>query len=377
MTERSGQAPGQDVKFMARALELARLGLGRTSPNPPVGAVVVADGRIVAEGFHIAPGTPHAEMVALRRAGPRAAGAEVYVTLEPCWHWQRTPGCAQALAAAGVARVVYGVPDPDQRVSGRGASCLVAAAVEVATGPLADECAEFYAPYAKHRRMGLPWFVGKMAASADGKVATRSGQSRWITGPAARALVHRWRDEIDAVMVGVGTVLADDPELTCRRDDKPGRDPLRVVVDSRGRTPPTARVLGSSPTAPCVVAVTPQAPQSRIDALAAAGADVWLIPAGPDGKVDLTQLAYRLAEAGVVSVLLEGGPTLLASAIACGLVDALLIFYAPMVIGGVDAPGIVGGAGAERLDKAGGWRFRQVKMVGDDVLVELRRCSQA
>lgn len=376
MTGRSARRRCLDAQFMARALQLARLSLGRTSPNPPVGAVVVAEGRVVAEGFHFAPGRPHAEIVALARAGAKAAGADVYVTLEPCWHWGRTPGCAQALSAAGVARVVYGFPDPDPRVRGRGASCLAAAGVEVCTGPLADDCAEFYAPYAKHRREGLPWLVGKMAASADGKVATRFGQSRWITGATARALVHRWRDEMDAVMVGVGTVLADDPQLTCRREDRPGRDPVRVVVDSMARTPPTARVLCSSPTAPCIIAVTERAAAERVEALRAAGADVLVFPAGPDARVDLTALARALAQRGIVSVLVEGGPTLLASALACGLVDVLLIFYAPKVIGGTKAPGIVGGDGVDSLDKAGGWRFRRVEMVGDDLLVELRRCSR-
>jgi len=376
MTGRAGQVSGREEQFMARALQLARLGLGRTSPNPPVGAVLVAEGRIVAEGFHIAPGAPHAEIVALARAGKRAAGADVYVTLEPCCHWGRTPGCAQALVAAGVARVVYGFPDPDRRVAGGGVNCLAAAAVEVSTGPLAEECAEFYAPYAKHRRRGLPWVIGKMAASVDGKVATRTGQSRWITGAPARALVHCWRDEVDAVMVGVGTVLADDPELTCRREDRPGRDPLRVVVDSKACTPPTARVLRSSATASCVVAVTPHAPRERVEALRATGADVWVVSAGRDGRVDLVELAGRLAQTGVVSVLLEGGPTLLAGALSCGLVDALLIFYAPKVIGGVEAAGIIGGEGVANLDDAGGWRFRRVDMVGDDLLVELWRCSQ-
>ncbi|MCX7598501.1 MAG: bifunctional diaminohydroxyphosphoribosylaminopyrimidine deaminase/5-amino-6-(5-phosphoribosylamino)uracil reductase RibD [Armatimonadetes bacterium] len=377
MTQRSGQARGLEAKFMARALSLAHLGLGRTSPNPPVGAVIVAKEQIVAEGFHVAPGMPHAEMVALARAGPRAAGAEVYVTLEPCCHWGRTPGCAQSLAAAGVSRVVYGFADPDPRARGRGANCLSAASVEVCTGPLADECRDFYAPYAKHRRERLPWFVGKMAASADGKVATRSGESRWITGLPARALVHRWRDEGDAVMVGVGTVLADDPQLTCRREDRPGRDPVRVIVDSMARTPPTARVLRSSSTAPCIIAATERAPARQVEALRTAGADVWLLPSGPNGKVDLVRLAQCLAENGIVSVLLEGGPTLLAGALACGLVDVLLIFYAPKVIGGIEAPGIVGGEGAAALDEAGGWRFRRVEMVGDDLLVELWKCSQA
>lgn len=361
--------------YMARALELAALGLGRTSPNPAVGAVVVAGGVVVGEGFHPYLGAPHAEAVALRRAGPLARGADVYVTLEPCCHWGRTPGCAQALAAASVARVWYGFADPDVRVAGRGANCLAAAGVEVHTGVLADECADFYAAYASHRRTGLPLVTAKMAASADGKVATASGESQWITGPEARALVHRWRDEMDAVMVGVGTVLADDPLLTCRREDRPGRDPVRVVVDSAARTPAAAKVVAGERGGRCIVAAAEGAPEERVEALRDAGAEVWLLRRTAEGRVDLGELVAALGRAGVVSVLLEGGPTLLAGALEGGLVGRLLLFYAPKVIGGREAPGMVGGGGVERLADAEGWAFARVSRVGPDLLAELRRCS--
>jgi diaminohydroxyphosphoribosylaminopyrimidine deaminase/5-amino-6-(5-phosphoribosylamino)uracil reductase len=359
---------GDYSPYMARAVELARMGLGRTSPNPPVGAVVVREGEIVGEGFHLGPGGEHAEVVALRRAGARASGADLYVTLEPCCHQGRTAGCAQAVAAARVARVFYGASDPDRRVCGKGGNVLAAGGVEVRAGVMASECGELYRAYAKHRTEGVPLVTAKMAVSADGKVATRSGQSRWISGPESRQLVHRWRDEMDAVMVGVGTVLADDPALTCRREDRVGRDPLRVVVDSGARTPPGAQVVGPG----CVVAVADGAAPERIEALRLGGAEVWEMPQGEGGKVDLRAMMARLGEVGVVSVLLEGGPTLLGGALAAGLVEGLLLFYAPKIIGGDDAPGV----GAAELGEAGGWQIVREERIGADLLVEMRRCSQ-
>lgn len=332
-------------------------------------------GLVVGEGFHRGKGHPHAEAIALRRAGKRAVGADVYVTLEPCCHWGATPGCAQALAAAGVRRVFFAVEDPDPHARGRGASALEAAGVEVFAGLLADQARRLYAAYFKHRLTGLPLVAAKMAASLDGKVATRTGESRWLSCPESRELVHRWRDEYDAVMVGVGTVLTDNPRLTCRRADRVGRDPLRVIADSRARTPPEARVLAPKAGARCIIAVTPAAPADRIRALEQAGADVWLIDAGPDGRLDLSLLIRRLGDAGVLSVMLEGGPTLLAAALSAGIVDKLLVFYTPKVIGGVQAPGMVGGEGVQALAEAGGWRIEAVHRVGADVLVEAHKCS--
>jgi len=378
MSDRSNTLaePG-DEHYMARALELARLGLGRCSPNPPVGAVLVREGQVVGEGFHVGPGTPHAEVIALRRAGPRARRADCYVTLEPCAHWGRTPGCAQALAAAGVRRIFYAVGDPDPRVRGRGAEVAGAAGVQVAEGLLSEEARELYAAYFTHRTLGRPMVVAKMAVTLDGKVATRAGESRWISCPESRELVHRWRDEYDAVMVGVGTVLADDPLLTCRRQDRPGRNPLRVVVDTQARTPPTARVIDGSGQSPgkCLVAVGEDAPEERVARLRQAGAEVALLPRNDEGRVDLVALAQLLGERGVVSVMLEGGPGLLAGALAAGLVDRLLVFYAPKVFGGAEAPGMVGGGGVEHVSEGEGWRFVSCQRVGDDFLLEARRCS--
>ncbi len=363
------------ARHMSRAFELARLGLGRTSPNPAVGCVIVRRGRVIAEGFHLGPGEPHAEAIALRRAGRRACGADVYVTLEPCCHFGRTPGCAQALAAAGVRRVFYSVADPDPNVAGRGDNVLQAAGIQTVAGVLEDQGRRFYAPYFHHRTVGLPWVAAKMAASLDGKIATVTGQSQWISCENSRELVHRWRDQFDAVMVGVGTVLADDPALTCRRSDRPGRHPIRVIVDSSARTPPNAAVV----TGPgrCIIAVVASAPAQAVERLEQAGAEVWGLPASPDGHVDLAALARRLAADGIITVLLEGGPTLLAAMLAAGLVNELLLFYAPMVLGGTRAPGMVGGAGVPHLSDGRGWQIEDVQRVGSDILVRAVRCSQA
>jgi diaminohydroxyphosphoribosylaminopyrimidine deaminase/5-amino-6-(5-phosphoribosylamino)uracil reductase len=365
--------PSAGLAHMARAFALARLGLGRTSPNPAVGAVVVQAGRVVGEGYHRGPGHPHAEILALTQAGPQARGADLYVTLEPCCHWGRTPGCAQAIAAAGVRRVFWAALDPDPQVCGRGLKVLEAAGVEVHGPVLAAEAARFYAAYRKHRCQGRAWVAAKMAVSLDGKVATRTGESRWISGPQARELVHRWRDEYDAVVVGVGTVLVDDPQLTCRRSDRPGRNPLRVVVDTEARTPPQAKVVTGA--GRCVIAAGEGACPARLEKLQAAGAEIWLLPRGADRRVALDALAQRLAEAGVVAALLEGGPTLLAAALAAGIVDRLLIFYAPLIIGGRAAPGMVGGEGVARLEEASRWRVERIERVGEDVLLEVGQCS--
>lgn len=363
--------------FMARALELAHLGLGRCSPNPPVGAVLVAHGRIVGEGFHRQAGSPHAEVVALARAGVRARGADCYVTLEPCCHWGRTPGCAQALAAAGVRRVFYAAADPDPKVRGRGASAARAAGLVVVGDVLCEEAERFYAAYAKHRTTGRPLVAAKMAVTLDGKVATRKGKSQWISCEASRRLVHQWRDEYDAVMVGVGTVLADDPELTCRREDRVGRNPLRLVVDSWARTPPHARALTAGGTEGCIVAVTEDAPVANVDRLITAGVEVWPVPRNAQLQVDLQALVGLLGSEGVVSVLLEGGPGLLAGALEAGIVDRLLVFYAPKVFGGAEAPGMVAGPGVAEIEEGEGWRLADVCRIGEDLLVEAWRCSPA
>lgn len=370
--------PSTDLGAMRRALGLARRGLGWTSPNPAVGAVVVApDGAVVGSGYHAAAGSAHAEVVALRKAGPRARGATLYVTLEPCCHTGRTPPCTEAIRRAGIARVVTAMLDPDPRVAGRGVADLRRAGVAVDVGLLGDQAGRLLEAYVHHRRTGLPFVTMKVAMTLDGRAATRSGDARWISGEDSRRLVHALRTEVDAVVVGIGTVLADDPLLTARPAgrttplSRAPRQPLRVVVDSAARTPTAARVLTSAgDSRPPLIAVTSDAPADRARALEAAGAEVLRLPPGADGRVDLQALASELGRRGIVHVLLEGGPTLSAAALATGLVQKVLIFVAPRIVGGVAAPGPVGGDGVARLADAIPIRGLAARRIGDDVLLE-------
>ena len=374
--------PGTDEAWMGRAVDLAEGGRGTTSPNPMVGAVLVRDGRVVGEGFHQAAGQPHAEAVALAAAGAAAAGATCYVTLEPCAHHSRTPPCADALIAAGVARVVAALVDPDPRVDGAGLERLRAAGVEVVAGVGAEAAATQNAAYLTHRRLGRPRVTLKAAASLDGKVAAPDGTSQWITGPAARADAHRLRAEADAVLVGAGTALADDPRLTVRLPGHAGRQPLRVLADATGRVGPGRHLFDGE--APTLVATTPTAPAAAVDAWRAAGAEVLIcstvtVGGGSGGApgappvvgrgVDLEDLARGLAARGVLELLVEGGPRLQASLWAAGLADRLVWYLAPLAIGGAGAPGLLGGAGAATLADARRLRLASVDRLGDDLRV--------
>ena len=355
-------APAEpDEAWMARAVALAEGGRGATSPNPMVGAVLVRDGRAVGEGFHQAAGRAHAEAAALAGAGAAAAGATCYVTLEPCAHHGRTPPCADALVAAGVARVVAAMADPDPRVAGAGLARLRAAGVEVVTGVGAAAAATQNAAYLTHRRLGRPRVTLKAAASLDGKVSAPDGTSQWITGSAARADGHRLRAEADAVLVGAGTALADDPRLTVRQ-------PLRVLADAAGRVGPGGHLFDGE--APTLVATTPAAPGTAVDAWKAAGAEVLICRQDPGGHgVDLHDLARGLGARGVLELLVEGGPTLQASLWAAGLADRLVWYLAPLAIGGAGAPGLLGGAGAATLADARRLRLASVDRLGDDLRV--------
>ena len=357
-----------DEAWMGRAVALAEGGRGTTSPNPMVGAVLVRDGRVVGKGFHRAAGQPHAEALALGAAGPAAAGATCYVTLEPCAHHGKTPPCADALVAAGVARVVAAMADPDPRVDGAGLARLRAAGVEVVTGVGAEAAAAQNAAYLTHRRLGRPRVTLKAAASLDGKVAAPDGSSQWITGPDARADAHRLRAEADAVLVGAGTALADDPRLTVRLPGHAGRQPLRVVADAAGRVGTGGHLFDGE--APTLVATTPAAPGTAVDAWKAAGAEVLICNQAPDGGgVDVEDLLRALAARGVLELLVEGGPTLQASLWAAGLADRLVWYLAPLAIGGAGAPGLLGGAGAATLADARRLRLASVDRLGDDLRV--------
>lgn len=340
-----------DELWMREALRLAARAAGRTAPNPMVGAVVVKEGRKLAEGWHEGSGLPHAERVALDRAGEEARGATLYVTLEPCSHHGRTPPCVERIIEAGVARLVAAVRDPDPRVNGEGFRRLREAGVQVVSGVLEREALLLNRGFVTRAREGRPYVHLKLAQSLDGKAATRLGESQWITSEVARQGGHRLRARVDAVLAGIGTVLADDPLLTARPPEgPPPRQPLRVVVDSMARIPLTARCL-HPPEAPLLIAATHSAPAERVEALRAKGVDVWLSPA-KGGRVDLQALLGELARRGINELLIEGGPKVAGAFLDAGLVDEVHAYIAPLLIGGEGALPSVGGLGRGRLSEA-------------------------
>ena len=356
---------------MRRALELAVQADHLTSPNPMVGAVVLdRAGAVAGEGFHRRAGEDHAETVALGRAGTRASGGTLYVTLEPCSHQGRTPPCVEAVIAAGVARVVVAMSDPDRRVSGQGNQRLKAAGIEVEVGPAAAATAARHLNrfYIKHRMTGLPWVTVKFGASLDGRISTASGESRWITGEDARREGHRLRQRHDAILVGAGTIVADDPELTNRLPDA-ARQPLRVVLDSTLRIPGTAKVLDQG-RARTLVVTTARAPAP---ARAAIGKDAEVVVVAAGGsrqRVDLERVLELLGGRDVISVLVEGGAEVNGAFFDAGLVDGVAAFLAPILIGGSAAPGAVGGEGVGRLADAHRLENLVIRRIGDDLIIE-------
>jgi diaminohydroxyphosphoribosylaminopyrimidine deaminase/5-amino-6-(5-phosphoribosylamino)uracil reductase len=364
----AGDRSSADHRFMERALALAANGLGLAAPNPMVGAVVVAGGEIVGEGWHEGPGTPHAELIALREAGERARGATLYTTLEPCSHQGRTPPCAPAVARAGIERVVAAVRDPNPVVDGGGFRILRDAGVGVDDGVLAGVATRLIEGFAKHVTTGLPFVTLKMAASLDGKVAARDGTSRWITGPEAREDVHRLRASSGAIMVGAGTVLADDPSLTVRLDGFRGRPPLRVAVDASGRVPGTAALFDGK--APTLIATVPSLDESVRRGWETAGAEVLTVDRTDDERgVSLPLLIELLGKRDVQNVLIEGGPTVAWSAVEGGIVGRLVLYLAPKLIGGVGAPGIMGGGGVDSIADAVPVEIVEVTRLGSDLKV--------
>lgn len=353
--------------FMARALGLAERGRGRVEPNPLVGAVVVRDGHIVGEGYHDHFGGLHAEVAAIADAGDACRGATLYVTLEPCTHHGKTPPCVEAVLRAGFARVVVAMIDPDPRSEGRGIAQLRGAGVEVELGLLEAEARRLNAPFVKLNTRGLPFVTAKWAMSLDGKTATATGESRWISSTPSRQLVHTLRGQVDAVLIGSRTALVDDPRLTAR---PPGpRTAVRIVADSRARLPLGSRLVKSVGDAPLLVATTPAAPPERRADLEAAGAEVLVLPA-EDGRVPIAALMEELGRRRMTHVLIEGGGTLCASALRSGVVDRLWVFVAPKIIGGEGTPTPVGGEGATAMAEAlcaAQWR---VERVGDDAFIE-------
>ena len=350
-------------------MALAGKALGTTSPNPSVGAVIVRGGIAVGEGFTQPPGQAHAEVVALQQAGQGSRDASLYVTLEPCCTYGRTPPCTQAIIAAGISEVHVATTDPNPRVSGKGLSELEAAGIKVYRGEYEKEAGEMYEAFAKHINTGLPFVTAKFAMSLDGKIATHTGDSKWVTGPLARGHVQEMRKTCDAIMVGVNTVLRDNPRLTARDTDGNllSRQPLRVILDSKARTPTDAILLNEPGLT--FIAVTRAAAEDRIAALREAGAEVLQFPETAEGMVDPCALLQALGARGVVSLLVEGGGTLLGSMFDLGMVDKVAAFIAPKIIGGIAAPSPVGGMGSLNMSQVVDIERAKVEQVGDDVLI--------
>ena len=355
-----------DERFMRRTLELAAKALGRTSPNPVVGAVIVRNGRIIGEGFHRRAGLPHAEREALRRITETARGATIYVNLEPCSHYGRTPPCADALIEAGIKRVVVGMVDPNPLVQGRGLRRLRRAGIAVATGVLREECERLNEDFACFIRTGRPFVTLKLAASLDGRIAAASGDSQWISGEQSRRVVHELRNRVDAILVGAETVRNDDPRLTCRM--RGGRDPLRVVLDGRLSITPSARVCTQPSTAPTLIATSEDHGRGEKQAqLEAQGVQVVCLP-GKNGQVPLRPLLAELGRRGHKSVLIEGGGRIAAAALREGVVDKVLFFYAPLLLGG-EGRAMIGPLGIDRVAAGQKLHTITVERIGKDILV--------
>ena len=350
---------------MRLALKEARKGLGRSSPNPAVGAVIVREGRVVGKGFHKKAGTPHAEVHALAQAGDMAKGSTIYTTLEPCNHVGRTPPCSRTLYKAGIARVVYGAGDPNPKAEGGGA-WLRSQGVEVLAGVLEEACLEEHRFFLTSITKNRPHVLLKTAATLDGKTAAHTGHSRWVTGEASRRYVHKLRNWLDSICVGSGTALDDDPSLTCRIPG--GRDPVRVIVDSGLRLPARAKVLDPEAGGYCLVACAEDASKEREQILSDAGARVLRLPRG-EGGVDLACLARELGRMRLTSLLLEGGSGLAWGFVRAGLVDEIMYFFAPKLIGGQTSPSMLGGAGYDSMTDAVRLTKPLLRRLGDDILM--------
>ena len=367
-------ATQSDAVHLERTLELAARGRGRTSPNPLVGAVVVRDGRPLGEGFHAGPGRPHAEPAALAACLEDPDGATLYVSLEPCAHHGRTPPCVDAILAAGIRRVVVASDDPSAKASGRGPELLRAEGVEVewAEAELAHAAQLLNQPFRKQARTGRPLVVLKSALTLDGKVATRAGDSQWISSEASRARVHALRAEVDAVAVGIETALADDPLLTARpADGEPARQPRRVVFDSHARLPLDGALVRTAAEAPVLVLCSPDAPVAARDALVAAGVEV-LVVEGDHEAARVAQALSELGALGIQSLLLEGGPRLAGAFLDAGEIDEMLAFVAPVLAGGHEARSVLEGDGVDSISDARRALALDVERIGDDTRISAR-----
>ncbi len=357
-----------DRNYMHIALKAAEKGRGWTRPNPLVGAIIVQEGEIISEGYHERYGEAHAEVNALRKAAGSAQGATMYVTMEPCSHHGKTPPCCEAIVQAGISRLVCPMEDPNPLVGGKGFAYLRDHGVQVDTGLLAEEARSLNEIFLHYIRTSLPFVTVKTAMSLDGKIATRTGDSRWISGEASRAFVHTLRHETAAIAVGVNTILADDPLLTTRLEGMEGRNPLRIIFDAAGRTPLTAKVFQSLDLSPLLIISSPRLSPAMQKAYEQAGAEVLVVDT--DHRPEMVRNAMRfLGERKIDSLLVEGGGTLIDSFFTSGAVNRYITHIAPMVIGGKDAPSPVGGMGIERLSEAVRFSKTEVKRMGEDLVV--------
>jgi len=361
---------GEDKRFMRRALRLGEKGLGYTTPNPAVGAVVARQGMILGEGWHRKAGTPHAEVHALRAAGDAAKGADMYVTLEPCNHTGRTLPCTHAILQAGIRRIVIGTLDPNPKVAGGGSEFLQDKGLEVETGCLRDDCRLLIAPFVKHMLTGMPWVRSKVACSLDGRTATRTGHSKWITNQQARSSGHRLREISDAILVGKGTIVADDPQLTCRKGKKTVKNPIRVVLDSGLSVDPSSRICHlKSPAPTVIIGVKGKSTNEHRQALEASGTKVWFAPPDGQGRVNIRDVLRMLGDFGAQSLLVEGGAMVHGAFWDQAFVDEAFFYYAPMVIGGKDARPAIGGLGAVDVGRATSLSKVQHRKLGDNWLI--------
>jgi diaminohydroxyphosphoribosylaminopyrimidine deaminase/5-amino-6-(5-phosphoribosylamino)uracil reductase len=356
-------------QWMRRALELAGKAAGRTSPNPMVGAVIIKNGRVIAEGYHKKVGRPHGEIEALRKAGKRARGAHMFVNLEPCCHQGRTPPCTDAIIESGIKEVFVGMRDPNPLVAGKGIRQLKRAGVTVHSGLLKSECQRLNEVFVKYIQTGMPFVTLKSALSLDGKIATSTGESQWISGPEARERVHRMRNQVDAILVGAGTVLKDNPRLTTRLKKGKGHNPARVILDIRAEIPLKARVFHHANRDRVVYVTTSKASAVRVNRLKDRGIEIQMV-SERNCRISLIKLIRLLGKMGIASVLLEGGAGINASALKEGIVDKAVLFLAPLIIGGESAPGVVGGPGIKSLKQALPLKNLTVTPVGADWMVE-------
>jgi diaminohydroxyphosphoribosylaminopyrimidine deaminase/5-amino-6-(5-phosphoribosylamino)uracil reductase len=355
-----------DERWMKRVLRLAEMGRGRTSPNPMVGAILVKDGEVAGEGYHAKAGEAHAEIIALQQAREEARGAVLYLNLEPCTHYGKTPPCAPQVIESGVKRVVIGMEDPNPLVKGKGIEMLRRAGLDVEVGILEKECQRLNEAFCKYILKKEPFVILKVAATVDGKIATRNGDSKWISGEASRRFVHKLRDQVDGVLVGIGTVLKDDPQLTARI--RGGRDPYRIVLDSRLKIPEEAKVIGTSPSK-TIIAATEFAPKDKIEKLEKRGVQILILDS-QEGKINLKSCLSKLGEIGMMSLLVEGGSQINGSFLDEGLIDKLLLFLSPKLIGDHQALGIFGGRGVSSLEEAVALKEMKTRRVGEDILLE-------